>query len=204
MNHTNRALNRIVLFITGVLFLAIGVALVSAIVSPIGAEWWTAATKAGLNWLDDTIAASRIGDSSVSWIAIAALALIVFLLVMLIVALVRLGGKRSRSVLGAFGAQNALGRVIVQDAFVSDTVKHSLGRRDEILFSSVSTDAVHRTPVLHVSVTPRQNTSPRDIAQDVDRLVSNLATLTGKDVPTFISIHSGLRAHLARNQRRLT
>ncbi|AMB58619.1 hypothetical protein [Microterricola viridarii] len=204
MNHTNRALNRIVLFITGVLLLAIGVALVSAIVWPVGAEWWTAATKAGLSWLDDMVAASRIGATTASWIAIAALAVIVLLLAMLIVALVRLGGKRSHTALGSLGAQNSLGRVIVHDAFMSDAVKHSLGRRDEILFSSVSADAIHKTPVLHVSVTPRQNTSPRDIAQDVDRLVANLATLTGYDVPTYISIHSGLRAQLAHNQRRLT
>jgi hypothetical protein len=58
--------------------------------------------------------------------------------------------------------------------------------------------------VLHVSVTPRQNSDPRDVVERVDRLVTNLATLTGEETQTFISVHSGLRARLAGDQRRLS
>jgi hypothetical protein len=54
-----------------------------------------------------------------------------------------------------------------------------------------------------VSVSPRQNTSPRAVVADVDRLVTNLATLTGRDIATYISVHSGLRTALAHDRRRL-
>jgi len=58
--------------------------------------------------------------------------------------------------------------------------------------------------VLHVAVTPRQNTDPRMLADHVDRLLANLATLTGRETETYISIHTGLRARLAHDQRRLS
>ena len=146
---------------------------------------------------------TRIGATAVSWIAIAALALIVFLVVLLIVALTRIGGGRTHTVLRSTGSQSSLGRVTVQESFVSDALKNSLTQRDEILFSSVTANDIRKQPVMHISVTPRQNTSPRQVVKDVDQLVTNLATLTGKDTPTYISVHSGLRAKLAHDERRL-
>lgn len=87
---------------------------------------------------------------------------------------------------------------------MSDALKNSLDQRDEILFSSVTANDIRKTPVMHVSVTPRQNTSPAQVVADVDQLVTNLAMLTGKNVQTYISVHSGLRAKLAHDQRRLS
>lgn len=55
-----------------------------------------------------------------------------------------------------------------------------------------------------MSVTPRQNTDPRALAEHVDTLVESLAKLTGQDVPTYISIHTGLRAKLAHDKQRLS
>jgi len=203
MNRTNRALNRIVLFIVGLLFLAIGAVLVTIIVWPAATEYWTGATEAGQSWLEGVVDQTLIGATAVSWIAIAALVLIVFLVILLIVALTRIGGGRTHTVLRSTGSQSPLGRVIVQESFVSDALKHSLNQRDEILFSSVTANDIRKQPVMHISVTPRQNTSPRQVVKDVDQLVTNLATLTGKDTPTYISVHSGLRAKLAHDERRL-
>ncbi|MCC2028604.1 hypothetical protein KEC56_03525 [Microbacterium sp. YMB-B2] len=203
MNRTNRALNRIVLFIVGLLFLAIGAVLVTIIVWPAATEYWTGATEAGRSWLEGVVDQTLIGATAVSWIAIAALVLIVFLVILLIVALTRIGGGRTHTVLRSTGSQSPLGRVTVQESFVSDALKHSLNQRDEILFSSVTANDIRKQPVMHISVTPRQNTSPRQVVKDVDQLVTNLATLTGKDTPTYISVHSGLRAKLAHDERRL-
>lgn len=204
MNRTNRALNRTVLFIVGLLFLAIGAALVTLIVWPTAVEYWTGATEAGQSWIDDAVRTTTIGATTISWIAIAALALILFLVILLIVALTRVGGGRSHTVLRSTGAQNPLGRVTVTEAFVSDALNHSLAQRDEILHSNVTANDIRKTPVMHVAVTPRQNTSPKQVVADVDQLVSNLATLTGKNTHTYISVHSGLRAKLAHDQRRLS
>ncbi len=146
---------------------------------------------------------TTLGEHGLSWVVLAVLAVIVVVVILLIVVLTRVGGGRSHGALASTGQQNPLGRVTVRDEFVADAVKDALDRRDEILFSAVSASTVRKHPVMHLSVTPRQNTSPRAVAQDLDLLLENLSALTGRDVPTYVSLRSGLRARLARDQRRL-
>ncbi|MCI9859558.1 hypothetical protein MIBA_15255, partial [Microbacterium proteolyticum] len=71
------------------------------------------------------------------------------------------------------------------------------------LSSRVTAGEINRESVLHVAVTPRQNTSPRQVAEHVDTLVTNLGTLTGQNLRAYISIHTGLRAKLARDNTRV-
>jgi ABC-type multidrug transport system fused ATPase/permease subunit len=204
MNHTNRALNRTILLIFGLVLVALGAAAVTVASWSPAAEYWTRNADGVGAWIERAVDATTIGTTTLSWMAVAALALIVLLVVVLIVTAVRIiGGGRSRTVFRSGAQENPLGRVVVEEGFVSDALTHSLAQRDEILFSNVTADDVRKQTVMHVSVTPRQNTSPKDVLEDVDQLVTNLATLTGRDMPTFISIHSGLRARLADDQRRL-
>lgn len=203
MNNTNRALNRTLLLIIGLLFLGLG-ALGIAITSwPTAADVWSSAGKGARTWLDQTIAASAIAGGNLSWIGIGAVAAIVVVVVLLILALTSVAGRRSKTVFRSSGAQNPLGRVTVTESFVSDAVKNSLATRDEILSSSVTANDIKSRPVLHVAVTPRQNTDPRELVDHVDRLLTNLAALTGRETETYVSIHTGLRARLAHDQRRL-
>lgn len=203
MNGTNRVFNRVVLIVIGIALLALGTAVAGASLWPVAADYWTAAGTAGRGWLESTAVASTIGAGAASGLALILIALIVVLIALLIFALTRLGGGRSRTLVGGAATRNDLGRVQVRASFASDALQHSLGARSDILFSSVSARMVHSQPVMHVSVTPRQNTSPRQVADDVEKLVANLATLTGEELPTYISIHSGLRAKIAHDQRRL-
>lgn len=204
MNNTNRALNRIVLLLIGIVFLLLGAAAVAVIAWPAAAEYWTRAGEASGAWIEQAIETTMIGATTLSWIALAVLALILLLVILLIVALLgTIGGSRSHLVFRSNAQENPLGRLMVEEGFASDALKHSLGQRDEILFSNVTANDIRKQPVMHVSVTPRQNTSPRHVAEDVDQLVINLAAMTGRVVPTFISIHSGFRAKLAHDQRRL-
>jgi len=203
MNSTNRVLNRIILFVVGIVLLALGAAVVTIIIWPAAAKYWTGAATAIKSWTEAAIADTTVEATTINGFAMAILLLIIILLILVILVLTHVGGGRSRTVLHASGQQNPLGHVTVQESFVSDALKHSLNNREEVLFSSVSAKNIRKQPVLHLSVTPRQNTSPRDLVEDLNTLVTNLATLTGENVPTYISLHSGLRAKLARNQRRL-
>ena len=150
------------------------------------------------------IAATAIAGGSLSWIGIGAVVAILVVVVLLILALTSIAGRRSKTAFRSTGAQNPLGRVTVTESFVSDAVKNSLATRDEILSTQVTANDIRNTPVLHVSVTPRQNTDPREVVDHIDRLLTNLATLTGRDTETYVSIHTGLRARLAHDQRRLS
>lgn len=203
MNRTNRGWNRTVLFLIGIILLAVGAAAVTVMVWPTAADYWTGAGETGRGWFENAITATTIEQTTVSWIGIAVVAVLALLILLLILTLTRVGRGRARAVVTANRQDNPAGRIVVRDGFISDAVKHSLADRDEILFSHVSASAIRDQSVLHVSVTPRQNTSPRHVADDLDRLIDNLASLTGQDTPAYISIHSGLRAKLAGDQRRV-
>ncbi|MHC9045929.1 hypothetical protein ACYX8G_15205 [Microbacterium saperdae] len=204
MNNTNRALNRTLLLIIGLLFLGLGAIGIAIMSWPTATDTWKSAGTDAQSWLDQAFASTRIAGSQISWIAVGGVAAIVVVIVLLILALTSVAGHRSKTVLRSSGAQNPLGRVTVTESFVSDAVKNSLATRDEILSTQVTANDIRREPVLHVAVTPRQNTDPRVLIDHVDRLLANLATLTGRETETYISIHTGLRARLAQDQRRLS
>ncbi|CAN7261525.1 MULTISPECIES: hypothetical protein [unclassified Microbacterium] len=204
MNNTNRALNRVLLLIIGLLFLALGAVGIAIMSWPTATDIWTSAGENARSWLDQAIAATAIAGGSLSWIGIGAVVAILVVVVLLILALTSIAGRRSKTAFRSTGAQNPLGRVTVTESFVSDAVKNSLATRDEILSTQVTANDIRNTPVLHVSVTPRQNTDPREVVDHIDRLLTNLATLTGRDTETYVSIHTGLRARLAHDQRRLS
>jgi hypothetical protein len=204
VNNTNRALNRVLLLIIGLLFLALGAVGIAIMSWPTATDIWTSAGENARSWLDQAIAATAIAGGSLSWIGIGAVVAILVVVVLLILALTSIAGRRSKTAFRSTGAQNPLGRVTVTESFVSDAVKNSLATRDEILSTQVTANDIRNTPVLHVSVTPRQNTDPREVVDQIDRLLTNLATLTGRDTATYVSIHTGLRARLAHDQRRLS
>lgn len=204
MNNTNRALNRILLLIIGLLFLGLGAVGVAIMSWPAATDVWKSAGTDTQSWLDQAFASSRIAGSQISWLAVGGVAAIVIVIILLILALTSVAGHRSKTVFRSSGAQNPLGRVTVTESFVSDALKNSLANRDEVLSAHVTANDIRREPVLHVSVTPRQNTDPRVLVDQVNRLLANLAILTGRETETYISIHTSLRARLAHDQRRLT
>lgn len=204
MNNTNRALNRVLLLIIGLLFLVLGAVGIAIASWSTASDIWTDAGRNAESWLDQAGAATRIAGGAASWIGIGAVVAIVVVIVLLILALTSVAGRRSKTALRSSGAQNPLGRVTVTESFVSDAVKNSLAGRGEILSASVTANDIRREPVLHVSVTPRQNTDPRELVDHVDKLLTNLATLTGRETAAYVSVHTGLRARLAHDQRRLS
>jgi hypothetical protein len=204
VNNTNRALNRTLLLIIGLLFLGLGAIGVAIMTWPPAADVWKTAGKGAQSWLEQAFASTQIAGSQITWLAVGGVAAIVVVIILLILALTSVAGHRSKTIFRSSGAQNPLGRVTVTESFVSDAVRNSLDTRDEILSTHVTANDIRREPVLHVAVTPRQNTDPRMLVDHVDRLLANLATLTGRETETYISIHTGLRARLAHDQRRLS
>ncbi|WP_341952714.1 hypothetical protein [Salinibacterium sp. TMP30] len=201
MNNTNRFLNRALILVVGVMLLAMGAGIVVVFVWSTAAQWWTTTSAYAHTWLDDAITRTTIGNTTANWVAFGSLAAVTLLIVLLIVALTRLGGGRTNAFIRTGGKDSPDGRIVIDTAFASDALLKSLDQRPEILFGRVSAASVRRKPMLHVSITPRQNTSPRQVTDDVERLLDNLAALTGQQMPTYVSIHSGLRARLAHDER---
>lgn len=204
MNDTNRALNRTVLFLVGLVLLVVGGAAATAAAIPAVGEVWASSGSAAIDALRAAGDATTIGGTTLSWAVIGATAVAVVIAVILIAALTTLVSRRSKTVLRSSGAQNPLGRVTVTESFAADAVKNSLSRQDDVVAASVTAHTVQDEPVLHVSVTARQGADPRRIVDHVDRLVDGLAAVTGTETPAFVSVHGGLRSRLAPDAPRVS
>jgi len=194
MNATRRGLNRFLLFVVAMVLLALGALALAVGLLPGGTDTWTTVMGGFQGWLES------LGRESAGWGAVAAIVVLAITLVLVASAAVR--GRR-QAPLQSTGSASAEGRITVSDGFASEALKNALGERDEILSSRISAGEVGKESVLHVAVTPRQNTSPREVVAHVDTLVTNLAALTGQNLRAYISIHSGLRAKLARDNTRV-
>lgn len=194
MNATRRGLNRFFLFLVAIVLLAAGALALAVALVPGVADAWTSIAGGFQGWLQD------LGRDSAGWGAVAAIVVLAIILIVMASAAVR--GRR-HTPLQSTGSATDNGRITVTDGFASAALNNALEERDEILSARVTAGEVRHESVLHVAVTPRQNTSPRQVAEHVETLVSNLASLTGQELRAYISIHSGLRAKLARDNTRV-
>ncbi len=205
MNETNRGLNRAILLVVGLILFAAGAAAAAAALWPWVGTAWSEGLASGISWMHDAADRTRVTDDATpSWFVLAVLAVLVILVVLAVVVIARLGGGRSATVVRVDGFDGELGPITIRDGLASDAITRSLSRREEVLASRVTARRVGGSDVLHVSVTPRQSTSPREVAVTTGRLVDNLAVLTGTRTPTYISIHSGVRSRLAADRPRVS
>lgn len=204
MNGTNRVVNRAILLVVGLVLCAAGVGVVAAAVWPSAGALWRSVASSVVDWTVAADAQTRVSDATmVSWSTLALLAVLALVVAAAMIVIARLGGGRSTAVIRVESAEGAQGPVTIRHGFASDAITHSLAQRGEILSSRVDARRVRGTEVLHISVTPRRNVSPADVAATVLRLVDNLATLTGGEAPTYVSIRAGVRSRLAANQPRV-
>lgn len=203
MNQTNRFVNRFVLFVLGAVLLVIGALLIFTASAPPVADVWSSIGSGAQGWIADTWDATAIAGTGLAWIALAFVVALVLVIVLLVILVTRTIRGRRRTALQATAEDNTGGRIVITEGFAASAVKQAVDAHDEVLSSRVTASAVSGRPVLHVAITPRQNTSPRQVAHMVDELVENLGALTGEQLDAYVSIHTGLRARLARDERRV-
>ncbi len=204
MNDTNRAVNRIVLIVVGLILLAAGAATALAALWPAAGEIWKSTSTTAVDWMTAAYNGTPVSENTVvNWFALGILAVLLLLVVSVIAVIANLGGGKSAVVVREDAPEDKFGPITIRGSFASEAITNSLSHNPAILSARVTSRKVKGEDVLHVSVTPRQNTSPTLVASTVSGLVDNLAELLGRPTPTVISIHSGVRARLASDQSRV-
>ena len=207
MNNTNRALHRTFVFVVGLILLAVGAAAAATQLWPWWADQWQRAGTQSLQVVTDTLAATHVAGTGFSWWMLVALAVLLVAVIGMILVITSVGGGGSREIYRSPNATRAgtpaagTDLVVLDTSFAVDALKNSLDKRPDLVASSVGAFTVKRQPVLHISVSPRQGTSPRVLADEVDTLLGNLALVVGDTPASCLTIQSGLRAQLGRNQR---
>ena len=198
MNHVNRGLNRAILFIFGVVLLGAGALAAAALwVAPIG-EAWTNSGSAAIEAAQSARSSTVItASAAVTWLDVAVVAACAIVVLICGIVMVRMLTGRRRDRVRIAVREDELGRVVISDSFAADALQQSLAQRSEIVSAKISGGRYRGREVLHVSVTPRSGVSPREVADTVTTLTTNLTRLTGAESPVYVSIHAGLRSKIA-------
>jgi hypothetical protein len=215
MNSTNRALNRLLLIVVGLVLLAIGAAAAAAAFVAVVADAFAGAAADVLAALDDSLARMPLAPNAeegafgagISWIPVALVALFALAIVLLLVFVFRQGRGHTGRVhsedrtRAADGETASAGRLLIESAVPQQALQEFLAGHPEIVSSRVSAYAVRGTPTLKVSVTCRRGVSPDDAARIVDEGLIALDSLLGVELPALVQLSGGFRAKTAKGTR---
>ena len=199
MNTTNRGLNRAVILLIGLVLLVFGIAAVlMAVVVPASTAWADSAPTVASH-VDRVFAAAPLFATGTSWLAVAAIALLVVLTVLLLVFVLRQGNGHTNELFSDRTTEH--GSTIVRSSVAKTVVEQALSGRDDIVGSTVTTSDVHGTRVLRISATVRRGVSPRDVANSIREALGALDQLLGFETPVLVRISSGLRSRVTAPAR---
>ncbi|WP_394941895.1 hypothetical protein [Psychromicrobium sp. YIM B11713] len=200
MSTTHRGLNRLLLLILAVFMLAIGLATALAGAWPTARQYWTDSLTQSRNWLSEQLAASRIqiADWQISWIWLALVAVLILALILLLCWIGSQGGGRT----GVLEREEAPeGSLTMRDDIAQSTLKEALNQDARVLSSSVSAWQIKKQAGLKISIQARKGSSPRQLADSVENLVTGLDRLLGRELPVLISINAGARSGWSHEHR---
>ncbi len=199
MNSTNRGANRLLIFVFGLVLLVLGAVATAAVLMPAIRDGWRTAAGQVNSQVSTWVQQTPLGDTGVSWITPASLAVLVIALIALIVFTVRQGGGRTGTAVTEHAGES--GTTIIDAAVAEQAIQDALAGRSEFVASWVSTYKVRRIPALKVSVTCRRGVSPKDAATIVEDTLRALDELLGRQLPALIQISGGFRSRATKTTR---
>ena len=199
MNNTNRALNRSVVVLAGLVLLTVGALLGLLAAQPMVQDAWTAAAETVRATVAGWLQATPLAGTERSWLWIVALLPLVAVVGMMFSFILRQGHGHS----GHLISENTTvwGATQVDSAVAEQAIQHALGERPEFLSTRVSTYRVAREAVLKVSVTCRRGTSPTEVVRIVEQVLRAFDELLGRPIPTLLQISGGFRVRTSRTAR---
>ncbi|WP_440709525.1 hypothetical protein [Herbiconiux sp. YIM B11900] len=198
MNATNRALNRMLVFVVGLLLAIVGAGAAALALVPVVRDAWVGASGTVSSQVTGFLQGNPLGDTGASWPLAAALVLLVLAIVLLIVFVVRQGGGHTRT---AVTERADDGTILVDSSVAEHTLEDALATHPEFVASHVSTYAVRHEPVLKISVTCRRGVSPADASRIVDDTLTALDRLLGRELPALVQLSGGFRARVRSTTR---
>lgn len=204
MNNTNRALNRIGIFLFGLVVLVLGAAAALAAAIPGWFDGWKSVAATVGDSSADVVERTTLGGLGQSWLLIAIPAACVVLIVLLVVSVFRQGHGRTQALVDDRPVRQtdaADGAVIVDGKVAEESLQHALDTHPGIVSSDVSTFDVKRTPVLRITVNVRRGISPSAIRTFVDDTVAAWDSVLGREVPVLVQINAGIATRLAKTTR---
>ncbi|WP_104170437.1 hypothetical protein [Cryobacterium sp. M23] len=204
MNSTNRILNRVFVFLVGILVLIGGATLVLVALVPLVRDSWTNATRVGIDkanrWLQATPLPESLVPVNGSWLWLIVLVAGALLIAVLVTFSLRQGhGHTGRLV--TLNGRTSSGAVAIESKVAEHAIQDALTNRPELVASHVSTYRVKNQSALKIAITCRRGVSPREASRIVDEVLFSFDNLLGLQLPALVQISGGFRARTTKAAR---
>lgn len=199
MTSTNRALNRLLVIVVGLVLIAAGVALGAGSLLPDVQSTVSGAASDAKQPVGDALSG---GQPWIPWVV--ALVALVLIVVLAWFAL-RQGHGRTGTLVRLEGGRDAgspTGGSVVIDAKLAEQLLVDALRDDPAIVSvDVTAFEVARGTTLRVTAVARRGVSPVAVRRTVDEAVTRLDAVLGTEVPVVIQITGGLRSSMTSETR---
>lgn len=199
MSNTNRALNRILLALTGLVLLAAGVATAAAGVMPALAGEWESAGSSLMDHARTALAAAPLPGPARSWWAVAGVAGLLLAAGLCVAWLASQGGGRTPRL--ARDNDGDSGTTVVDAGLVAAAVSEALAGNRLVLGSTVSAWESRHGTGLRLRLQARKGASPRELADTAEELIRGIDGWLGHPVPVLVRITGGARSRVAGVER---
>ena len=185
MTTTNRTLNRILLFLLGLVAIIVGVVIGAGVLTPVrdAVEPYV------------TLPSTVDVPSQALWIIAAVCAVVIILA--LVVVFTRGGGGTSVAVRERTGDD----QVTVNVALVRDVVDHELADVHDVVAAKVDTYLVRKQRAARIKVHVRRGGDAVGVLTAVEHAVDTLDQTLGRQLPVLVHLTGGTRTTLAKPAR---
>lgn len=206
MNSTNRALNRLLLGVVGLVLLVVGGAAAAAALVPNWTAVWQDSSATASEAVRSFAASTQLDALGRSWLLPAAVLLAAVVIALLLWFVLRQGRGRTGTAYHVAGVRStrrtaATGGLTVSTQLARTVLAAALESNDDIVSVRVSSYRVRRTPVLKVTLGARPGASVARIATALSAAVSRLDRVLGTELPVLAQITNTLPARLSSTSR---
>lgn len=205
MKKLPRALNRILLFVFGLLFLAIGAALV-------GVATYKPLRELALKYrsrLDSEYASLarqatfKVSGQQFPWVQVGLIAVAIIVTLLLITWIFSQGGGKIRSLaLNAAGKDSEKeGEITAELGLIRDIIEDAVSDSRWISSLKVASWDVKKHPGLLLSAAVYKGANPREVKTDLDQAIARLDQVLGINLPILVRLTTNWRSNLGSADR---
>lgn len=199
MTSTNRFLNRLLVFVIGLVLLVAGGAVAAGALIPDVRNPVADGARRARGAASDALSG---GTPWILWVVAAAALVLILLLVWFVF---RQGHGRTSMLLtveSGQGAGSPTGGTLTIDAKVAEQVlEEALSRDPAVVSVDVTAFEVAKQDVLRITVQTRRGASPLEVRRLIDRALSDWDALLGTETPVVVQLVAGLRTRLTGTAR---
>ena len=205
MKKLPRALNRILLFVFGLLFLAAGISITSGATSPSIHRQildYRSKVEAGFTTLTRQ-STFQVQGREISSFQAGALTLVIIIILMLVVWIFSQGGGKIRSLaLNAAGKDSEKkGEITADLGLLQGIIEDEISDSRWISSLKVASWDVKKQPGLLLSAAVYKGANPREVKAELDQAIARLDQVLGINMPILVRLTTNWRSNLGSADR---